>query len=144
MTEIIFNPQIQPINRLVIEKYIKKYSWIIPRWCHQLHVGLWDCKDDTLAEVKVDYCYRRATVDIYSSWLDRTEVEQEKALLHELIHIHLAIMADYARNEFNNLCPKEEAAKFNQHLIDQLTIYHESITEDLAFAILNKFNERTK
>jgi len=139
MTEIIYNPQIQPVNRLLIEKYLQKYSWLIPRWCHQLYVGLWDAKDETLAEIKVDYCYRRAALDIYSCWIDRNTSEQERAILHELVHIHLAIMADYARNEFNNLVPKEEAAKFNQHLQDQLLIYHESITEDLAFAISEKF-----
>jgi hypothetical protein len=137
MTQIIYNPQIQPANKLLIERYLNKYLWLVPQWCHSVYIGLWDAKDDSLAEVKVDYCYRRASIDIYSSWLDRTEVDQEKALLHELIHIHLAIMADYARNEFNNLVSKEEAPKFNQHLQDQLAIYHESITEDLAFAIFS-------
>ena len=84
-----------------------------------------------------EYTYRRCNLEVYSMWLDRTPSEQEKVILHELIHCHLAIIAGYARNTIDNLCSKDEAPKFNQHLQEQLEIYHESITEDLVFAINN-------
>ncbi|HRH45818.1 MAG TPA: hypothetical protein PKY82_29520, partial [Pyrinomonadaceae bacterium] len=64
------------------------------------------------ASMQSEYTYRRCNLEVYSMWLDRTPSEQEKVILHELIHCHLAVIADYARNTINNIVSTDEAPKF--------------------------------
>ncbi len=61
-------------------------------------------------------------------------------IVHELLHGFVAVLADYASNSFDILCPEETDAKFNKHLYAELRQRHEAVVQDLAFAIVNKFN----
>lgn len=145
MAEIIYNPTIQDGCKAEIEKHLVPFLWLVPNWVLFLNVNLLDSTSDNcgeLATVTVDYDYRRITIDVATAWLDRTEDEKSFALVHELLHGYFALIADYARDAIHNLCPKDEAEKFNASMIKELTTRHEATTQDLAFAILNKFNER--
>ena len=138
MIEIVYNNEMQPQTKAVISLYLQKYKWLIPKWCQVLNVACWDASNDgVMATMKSDYAYRSAELCIYSQWLDRSEREQESTIVHELLHIHLAVMADFSRHTINHLCNENEAPKFNAHLQEQLAIYHESITQDLAYCLLN-------
>lgn len=140
MVNIVFNGAIQPENQKVIGKYLEPWLWLTPPWCHQIYVNLWDSDGgEQLAEVTVRYEYRRIQLTLYTCWLDRPEKERVKGIVHELIHGFIAIMADYARNSFDILCPDEEAEKFNKHLQAELAQRHEAATEDLANVLYDKF-----
>jgi hypothetical protein len=105
-----------------------------------LEVCLWDSEPDgegELANVKVAYDYRRIYLSFATAWLDRTETDKRQAVIHELLHGHFCLLANYARDKFDLLCPSGEAEKFNKSLQEELTVRHESATQDLAFAIDN-------
>lgn len=142
-TQIIYNPQMQPSSRKEIEKYVDKYVWLLPKWCHKLNVGLWDSHPDGfIATMQTDYTYRFCVLDLYSVWIDKPDYIKEETIIHEFLHCHLSILADYARNTINNLCSVDDAPKFHNHLQSQLQMFHEQITEDLSLAIFTKTNER--
>jgi hypothetical protein len=141
---INWNPTIQPNNKTQIETPLNKYLWLVPQWCLFLDINLWDSTKDNdgqLACVYIQYDYRRIQIDFATAWLDRDDKEKEFCLVHELLHGFLGLIADYSRNTFNTLCPDTEAEKFNEHLIRELTVRHESATQDLAWAIFNNFNK---
>lgn len=140
---LIWNPQIQPINKAELEKHLTPFLWLVPQWCISLNINLWDSTQENcgeLASVVVSYDYRRITIDFTTTWLDRTDREKTFAVVHELVHGFIAIMADFSRDTINNLCPESEAEKFNKFMQSELRTRHESATEDLAFAIMNKLN----
>lgn len=137
---IEYNKLIQLENKNKIELFLAPFLWLIPNWVLFLDVNLWDCDESgKLAAVKLDYAYRRLTIDFYSSWLDRSDDEKRFVIVHELCHGFCGLIADFARDTINNLCPENEADKFNKHLQNELAIRHESATQDLAFAIVNNF-----
>jgi len=81
------------------------------------------------------------TVSIYGSWLCDSAQDQAKELLHELLHIPLSLIADYARDQINILCPTDEAARFNKTMLNTLAERHESATQDLTKAIYARFRQ---
>lgn len=141
MREIIYNKNIEPQNKAEIEKRLTPFLWLAPNWCLELYVNLWDSVEGgELASISLSYDYRRITIDFATAWLDRDAAIKEQTIIHELLHGYLGLVADYARDSFNNLCSKDDAPKFNEHLQNELRIRHESATQDLSFALLNKFN----
>jgi len=140
--EIIFNKNIEEINKVEIEKYLKPFIWLIPNWCQKLVINLYPMSDDypqNALETTVYYDYRWIKINFYSGWLtERDEVKQEH-IVHDLLHGFTSIVVDYALEQIDNLCPASEAEKFNRSMKAQLNILCESMTQDLAFAILNKF-----
>lgn len=141
MINIIFNPAVQPHNQEFIRQHLEPWLWLTPPWCHQIYINLWDSDADspTLADIVVHYEYRKMELSFYTCWLDRPQKERIRGVIHELIHGFIAIMGDYARNTFDNLCPESEAEKFNKHLQQELRQRHEAATEDLANVLYDKF-----
>ncbi len=141
MVEITWNKNIQPANKAEIEKYLSPVSWLVPGWVECINVNLWDSEAaDERISINVHYDYRFCSLNFCSNWLVETETNKASQVIHELLHIHLSLIADYARDKINLLCPKEDAEKFNKSLIQELTTRHESATSDLAKVICDKLN----
>lgn len=142
--KIIYHATIQPNNVAEIDRFLQKWLWLVPAWCHVLYINLWDSQGEDcekIADVKTNYDYRNIDLSFYTLWLDRDEERKESAIVHELTHGFTAIVADYARNSFDLLCPKGDAEKFNQHLQQELHQRYEASTEDLSRAIYERFKD---
>lgn len=138
--KIEYNQTIQADNQAKIESNLNPFLWLVPAWVLFIEINLWDCDEDgKLATIQVDYAYRRLTINFSSAWLDRSDYEKQFTVIHELCHAFFGLIADYARDAINNLCPKSEAEKFNKAMQAELAIRHESATQDLAKIIFDKF-----
>jgi hypothetical protein len=139
---LTWNKNIQPDVVSEIEGLILgKWLWLVPGWCQRIHVNVWDSSSshDTMISINVSYEYRSVCMDFYSGWLNQAPEDRERQTVHELLHIHLGLVADYAESTINRLCPRDEAEKFNGHMQAELTRRNESATQDLAHAIFEKF-----
>lgn len=145
MTEIVWNKNIEEQNKLEIEKYLVPFLWLVPGWCQTLYIALYPSSEtgESVVETTTNYDYRNIKIDFFSCWLNEREDAKAMHVVHELLHGFVAVLADYAGNSFDTLCPEETDEKFNKHLYAELKQRHEAVVQDLAFAILNKFNERT-
>lgn len=144
---LTFDENIQTEFRKEIAGIIDHFAWIVPRWLQSIHVNMYTEENEdarTTISVGVMYAYRSASLHFRDSWLNqRTEFKCEQ-VLHELIHLHLAILADYAREQINLLCPASESPKFNASLIGELTTRHEAATQDLSHLIFELYGPRDK
>jgi hypothetical protein len=144
MTEIVWNNGIEPQNKAEIEKYLNPFLFLIPKWCQRLVINVYPSDNGNAIETTTHYDYRWIQMNFFSDWfVERNEVKQED-IIHDLLHGFTSIAIDYAIRQIDNLCPESEAEKFNRSMKEQLTILCESMTQDLAFAIMNKFNEIQK
>lgn len=140
MVTVAWNPNISAVNKIEIEKYLNPYLWLVPKWCQKLVINVYPIaeNDANAIETTVYYDYRWIKINFYSSWfVERAEVKQEH-IVHDLLHGFTSIFVDYVQNQIDILCPSNEAEKFNQTMHQQMRILCESMTQDLAFAIMNQ------
>lgn len=136
MINITYNKNIRTDHKAKIDAYLAKWHWLIPAWVQTIHCNLWDAENDgDRITIKVNYDYRSICLDFCSGWLQEPDEQQEKQVVHELVHIYMALLADFARDRINTLCPVSEAEKFNAVLQEELRIRHESTTCDLTEAL---------
>lgn len=142
MVEIVWNKNIEPHNKTEIEKYITPFLWIVPAWCHELRIALYDSDNHggtSAIRTGINYEYRRASMDFYSCWLACSEYEKGLHVVHDLLHVPNSIYVDFAEECINRLCPSNQAEKFNGSMMEASRMYCESMTQDLAKAIYEKF-----
>ena len=140
MTQILYTNNIQPENRRIIQEHINGLLWLLPGWLHLLRVNLYDSGDTPgeLASISVMYDYREATLNMCCGWLDESPEHKMKAIVHELLHIHLNVLSDYAESKIDVLCPKDEQEKFNASIKADLRERLEYVTHDLAKVLCDK------
>lgn len=137
--QITFDENMQPACKETIIRHLNLTDWLIPGWVQNIRCNMWDDGEaGELISIKVCYDYRGVVLHFQCSWLNETDADQTKFLMHELLHIHLSLIADYARDKINLLCPESEAQKFNASLIEELRARHESATCDLTDVIWRK------
>lgn len=123
-----------------LQRYLNDLNHLVPDWCSHVWVA-WCAGDSsnasTVADMTVHYDYRWARMNVYASWLDQTEEFKREALVHELMHLFVAPLSDYARDTLKLLCPENEAEKFSKSIIEQLRERCESVTQDLTRLMLD-------
>lgn len=142
MAEIIFNKQIEKHNQAEISSYLNKYSFLIPSWCAEVIVNLYNSADgdDAAIRTAIRYEYRRATMDFYSSWLNQSANDKALHVIHDLLHIPTSVYVDFAEDKISRLCSDET---FRKSLMEDSRMYCESMVQDLAKSILSKVNGQT-
>ena len=127
-----------------IEKYLIPFIWLVPKWCQKLSINLYPIaeNDANAIETTTYYDYRRIKINFYSAWLSESPEAKQTHIVHDLLHGFTSPAIDYAINQFNLLCPIDEAEKFNKSINQQMSILCESVTQDLAYAILNNEKQR--
>lgn len=88
----------------------------------------------------VQYEYRNARLDFVCGFLNQPILAKRQQVVHELMHLHVAPLANFARDKINLLVPIYEADKFNKSLMADLTSIHEACTQDLADVIMRLDN----
>ncbi|MFN7948371.1 MAG: hypothetical protein U0Z53_23670 [Blastocatellia bacterium] len=113
-----------------LHKHLPALGWALPAWVQRVTL-YWSLADDgETASIEVSYEYRWAAVYLTSKWLQRGCEEQREDLLHELLHISLGPLFNYARDTIRLLL--DDAPKFQKHAENELRIRHELATQELT------------
>ncbi len=94
---------------------------------------------DAAIRTSINYPYRSAHMEFHSIWLIATDYDKGMHVVHDLLHIPTSVYVDYAEGCINRLCPEEQAEKFNAHMMEESRIRCESMTQDLAKVIYERF-----
>lgn len=113
-------------------------EWLVPAWCSRVTI-YWRSEgtDGTCIDCSISYCYRRAELNFYPRFLDNDnspELRREQ-VIHDLLHITLGVISDYATDEIRRLIPEDEAPKYRATVVEELEHRCESVTQDLALMI---------
>lgn len=129
---------LQPIQSILIP-----LDWILPGWVQQCYIifPAGGSAEGYTCEMNCAYEYRYMTMRIYPAWLNLNEEERKETCIHELLHSMTCILANYARDEIERLLPADEAPKYRAAVLKELTMRHESMTQDLAFMIRNHLGD---
>lgn len=124
--------------RDAIDVALTPWLWLVPGWVQRISVLFKDGRQKHSAQVKIDYDYRTVKLTVYSAWMNQSEADRQENLVHELVHIPLALINDFAVDKIDLLCPHDKNEAFNASLQEDLRERHEAATQDLAKAIFDK------
>lgn len=79
-------------------------------------------------------------MDFFGGWFLATPEDKQLQVVHDLLHINSSIYVDFAENAFDNIADSEQSKGF---LKESSRMYCESMTQDMAIALVNKFNNST-
>jgi hypothetical protein len=135
-----FDPDIPADIRAIVEAYVDRWSWLLPRWLQRLNVLVRDQGEvNEVANCHSLRHYRWATVTLYSCWLTDNEERREQSFVHELLHIPTAALAQFSRDAIK-LLAKDEALQAT--LLAQLDERNEAATSDFADVIYQRYKEQ--
>jgi hypothetical protein len=141
--EINWNKNIEPHNKAEIEKHLNPFLWLVPKWCQEIHINLFDSSSkhgDSAIETITNYEYRFIQIDFFSCWLNCSDETKKESVIHELAHGFTNLIYYQARRAVIAGTADNEALQ--GFALDELSKTIEAATQDLAFAIYNKFNEQ--
>ena len=78
--------------------------------------------------------YRRAAVDVYYLFFDQTQEQQEQDILHELVHIHQAVLLNIISDDLLPLVKNEQLKEYLERHIRKAIEYQ---TQGLALGVYN-------
>ena len=124
-------------QRTFISRQIHKYGHLMPAWLLRLKVQyIADMDGSKPACVNISWEYRQACITIGPAFFDAGESDEQREgyIAHELSHIVLDPLADFARSVIERLC--DEAPKFRGELLEQLRLRVEGATCDLTHSFM--------
>lgn len=129
---------VPPELKASMEKNVAYLIHLCPGWLHELTVRF-DSQPDpsdrrTSAHIEADYKYRRAVLTFCPTWIHLTEDERKHTIVHEAVHILTAPVHLFLRETMDELLVDDAAAL--RVVQANWRIANESVTEDLAIAIL--------
>ncbi|HEY4699383.1 MAG TPA: hypothetical protein VIH27_03325 [Nitrososphaerales archaeon] len=127
-----------PEVRNVVRPILLNYLWLVPPWIRVLHLGYGVSKTDNYwaeGSSETNEHYRWTNITIFGHWLDSNESNRRLSIIHELLHISLAPMAEEHVQVINRLFEDGEAPKFRATLNENWKRVMESAVQDLAFSI---------
>ena len=132
--DVFWQPMPEGI-RTMLEPYVTKHLHVAPVWCRKLTIGYATSSDAvrTLAEITTDCEYRQASVVFYSLMLMEPEIERERTVLHELLHIAVAPLSDWTHSMISDLV---EDGAMKSHLLKEATQRMEGTVQDLMYSLL--------
>jgi hypothetical protein len=140
VSRFFYHASIPAEMRPLVESYFEPLAWMVPRWCERVNV-MWSeaSEEDTAMNTQAHFSYRFGEVTVYPCWLGLREEVKRNVVLHELIHLHLLPLHDYANNTLGKLLKDNEV--FKAHAQGVLDEYHEGATQDLADVIQGRPTE---
>lgn len=139
--KITFNKNIELQNKAQIEKYLNHFSFLIPKWLQNLKIEVEPSDNpNLLASTCASEQYREASLTIRPLWFTMNEDEQSETIVHELCHLHTNPLYDFSLNAIRKYADGKDENQM-QIVFDEMEAYLERQTQDLTFAIHNKFNE---
>lgn len=125
---VVWSPGLPAELRAALEPTLRRWLYLLPTWCHTIHVGLGnDLDSDVAARMEGEIRYRRAALSIGPAFL-RVE-DRDTLLAHELVHVALNPLDDFV-DELTDRLDGELAG----WACDRWRELLEGATEDLARA----------
>lgn len=136
MSKFTYAADIPPSIKRELAKAVKPYGWLIPSWCQLVQVNWHPTgKDTILISCAIMYEYRQAELTFYPLFLSEPEDRRKEHVIHDMLHIFMSVVSDYAYATIDRLVPEEEAPKFREALLDELRQRNESCVQDLAHCL---------
>lgn len=134
-----------PEDEQWLAEAIKRWAFIIPPY---MRIVQFKYVEDgfenkrTIAQTTIDYEYRQSTVEVCSLGFEKeiTPYHKEMWVLHELLHIAVSPLAEYARKELERLIG-EEAPRYNSSVKEQLIGRVEMVVQDIAGNLIEHHKE---
>jgi len=129
-------------SRAAVEPSLAGLEWLVPGWCETVWIAWASVPRDNLeaeasATTSIEYPYRWAKIVVRPGFLDESVERRRSALIHELLHVFIGPLAEYAEQMADRLM-KDDAPKFHETVREELRVRHESAVQDLAYAILGR------
>jgi hypothetical protein len=144
MVEVTWNPLVPKEMREAIEPVIERYLWLVPEWCYQLHIEYWDTETDKdgkstsgFASITVNDEYRRAALEVYSSWFDGDERDRRYYIIHEFVHLYSGLAGNFFRRLIDNIYPENDRGPLFKTAKIEYSRLSEQATQDMAWVLLN-------
>jgi hypothetical protein len=141
-----FDDGFPPKVRELVEPLLNETQWLFPLWM-QKAIITWDKQSDTEAMVgiHVHKDYRWCRIIFFADFLSQPPDVQLETVYHEIVHCYNVPLKKVACDILDN-CIGDEQGEMSEKLQTayrkQIDYVMESITQDLAFVITEKFNER--
>lgn len=120
-----------------VKRHLLPLAGLLPGWCDHVNVCfLHDAPGDSNCEIICHYDYRWASLRVCPAWLTEDNAIKRESLAHELLHITLCPLADFARDMVRRLVPEEDAKTFHGLLAESVRERVEMVTQDLAYLFL--------
>jgi hypothetical protein len=129
-----FDKSLPDAVRAEVERFLPELAVFVPAWCQRVTV-IWSQRDDDgeNMSISVNYEYRFATLYVTPLWLAGDDRVKREDIIHEMVHISIGPLANYARETFKLLL--DDSPKFRQHADNELRVRHELVTQELAFIL---------
>ena len=121
-----------------VSEHLKAFEWLLPPWCHLCAVTWNSRENEAIARCRLEYDYRRFCLTFGPQWMDEDEREKRGTVVHELVHSHNLLIAEFARREIERLLPEGKSLKYRGAILDGLKLRVEQSTCDLTFCLLQK------
>ena len=138
VSRFVYEPSVPKEVRETISKYLAPYEWMIPRWCERVNVE-WEAEDgESALSIMVSFEYRFADMTVYPAWLECDEDVRHDTCIHELIHLHVNPLFNYADRTITLLTDEDDLLRGHAH--EELRRYCEGVTQDLARTIFERLH----
>jgi hypothetical protein len=140
MNVVHYNGNIGEENKAEIVKYIDKIRWLIPAWCRTIFVNVYPSSENasSVADIRVDYTYRTASLNLYSEWFLYKPGHKLNVLMHEFVHLHTNLIFNYTQDRLDEMFSGQDAVPYQEAVHAGLRERNEMVTEDLTNAIYDK------
>lgn len=88
----------KPGARRALEAHIKKWSFLVPSWCHTLHLDFSTEGTEEGVIMSTNHMpeYRKAYIYAHPIFLTYDAEEQERSVVHELLHLQIAPLTEFS------------------------------------------------
>jgi hypothetical protein len=129
-----FDKALPDVVKAELERFLPELGVFVPSWCQRVTFYWWQRDDDGEdMSISVNYEYRFASLYVTPLWLGGDDRAKRENIIHELVHVSVGPLANYARETFKLLLDGEP--KFRQHADNELRVRHELVTQELAFIL---------
>lgn len=128
-----------PALEKIVRRHMKQVAWMVPRWCRWVYVK-YDTSEagGVAASIIVNAEYRHALLDICPFFFStkHTDADRTQMLAHELIHVSVNQIVDYANAEIKRILPDSPTLKAS--LEEGMRFRVECVTQDLSIMLTDR------
>ena len=121
----------------IVEPLLTEFAWLVPPWCHVITVT-YGVQLNAIMTCQLDADYRAARLNVGPKFLSIPDDIRRQTIIHELIHVFVLPIADYAMDAIEKALPDEENPKLKSVILEELRERNEQTTEDLSFVLARK------
>lgn len=127
---ITFRTDVPREVREAVLPHLDRWCHVVPTWCHEIVVG-WDgTSEGSAARMRAYMDYRWAELTICAPWLRETPSQRETALVHELVHVLLEPLQNFAADAVALI--KEKCPDVHNWAEEQRRHAMESVVQDFT------------